>query len=121
MFKFHTCGKNRIIAELIDLDYVIGETQDVLDLMVNTGSETCDRIIIYERNLDPRFFDLKTKFAGEILQKFSNYNFRLAIIGDFSKFKSKSLHDFILESNRTGRIYFVDNLELALKRLEIKC
>jgi hypothetical protein len=120
MFKFHTAYKNRIIAELIDGDYVIRETQDVLDLMVNTGSKTCDRIIIYERNLDERFFDLKTGFAGEILQKFSNYNFRLAVIVDFSKFKSKSLHDFIFESNKRGQIHFVSNLDIALRRLGMK-
>ena len=117
MFRHHTVDNSGIIAELINDDFIIEETQDVLDLMVNTGSETCDRIIIYERNLDSRFFDLKTGFAEEILQKFSNYNFRLAIIGDFSKFKSKSLHDFILESNKRGKIHFVDNLDIALKRL----
>lgn len=120
MFKHHTADNSGIIAELIDDDFIIRETQDALDLMVNTGSDTCDSIIIYERNIDPRFFDLKTKFAGEILQKFSNYNFRLVIIGDFSKFKSKSLQDFILESNRRGRIYFVDCLDTALKRLEMR-
>ncbi len=120
MFRHHTLDNNGVVAELIDSNFIIREAQDVLDLMVNTGSDSCERIIIYERNLDPRFFDLKTKVAGEILQKFSNYKFRLAIIGDFSKFKSKSLHDFIMESNRIGRICFVDNLDAAYERLKIK-
>lgn len=54
--------------------------------------------------------------AGEILQKFSTYNHKLAIVGDFSGIESKSLRDFIRESNRTGRILFVDNREDALNR-----
>lgn len=51
------------------------------------------------------------------LQKFSTYDFKLAIIGDFSKHKSKSMQDFIRESNKGNRIYFVDDLASALKKL----
>jgi hypothetical protein len=56
--------------------------------------------------------------AGEILQKFSNYRMRLAIVGDFSEYKSKSLRDFIRESNRTGTINFVGTIDEALLRLD---
>ena len=45
--------------------------------------------------------------AGEILQKFSNYRVRLAIVGDFTKFTSNSLHEFIYESNKGRFIHFV--------------
>ena len=55
------------------------------------------------------FFDLKSGIAGEILQKFSNYRIRLAIVGDFSKYTNKSLKDFIYESNKGGQINFVDS------------
>ncbi len=43
------------------------------------------------------FFDLSTRLAGEILQKFINYHVKIAIIGDFSIYTSKSLKDFIYE------------------------
>jgi hypothetical protein len=52
-----------------------------------------------------------------ILQKFSNYRVRLAIIGDFSGFKSKNLNDFFRESNRMGCILFLNDIEEALARL----
>lgn len=58
--------------------------------------------------------DLKSGFAGEILQKFSNYRMKLAIIGDFSEIKSKSLRDFIRESNNRRTISFVSSIEEAL-------
>ena len=37
-------------------------------------------VVVSESNLNPAFFDLKSGFAGELLQKFVNYNARLAII-----------------------------------------
>jgi hypothetical protein len=52
--------------------------------------------------------------AGEILQKFSNYRIKLAIVGDFSKYTKKSIRDFIRESNNTGHINFVGTLDEAL-------
>ncbi|MCI9429658.1 MAG: DUF4180 domain-containing protein [Lachnospiraceae bacterium] len=33
--------------------------------------------------------------AGEILQNFTNYHFRIAIYGDYSQYTSKPLRDFI--------------------------
>lgn len=116
--KYHKTNNNSIIAELTDNKFFINITQDALDLMGNLGSPDCTTIIIPERNLHKDFFNLKTGLAGDILQKFSNYRVRLAIIGDFSKYKSKSLHDFIRESNKGNMIYFLDSVESALMRLK---
>ena len=101
------------IAEIISDQILIRETQDALDLMAEVRYLGSDRIILGELNLDPDFFDLKTGLAGEILQKFSNYRMQLAIVGDFSKYRSKSLKDFISESNRMGRICFVQSPDEA--------
>jgi hypothetical protein len=78
----------------------------------------CDRLIIHEHNLHADFFDLKTRLAGEVLQKFSNYRVKLAIVGDFAKYKSKSLQEFIIESNKSNTVFFTDNLSSAMMRLE---
>jgi hypothetical protein len=116
MFKFHTIGDN-LIAELTDTSIIISETQDGVDLLGELVVENCSRIIIYEKNLHPDFFRLHTGLAGDILQKFSNYRIRLAIIGHFSKFTSSSLQDFIRESNRGRSICFVSTLRDALDNL----
>jgi hypothetical protein len=108
------------IAEISADDVLIREPQDVLDLMADSGYLGADSIILQENHLDPRFFDLKTGLAGEVLQKFSNYNQRLAVIGDFSKYKSKSLQDLIRECNRGNRIFFSGDLEAALSWLTRK-
>jgi hypothetical protein len=41
----------------------------------------------------------------------------LAIIGEFSKYKSKSLEAFIYETNKGNQFYFVKNIETAKNRL----
>ncbi|BFO68343.1 DUF4180 domain-containing protein [Chryseobacterium sp. S0630] len=102
------------IAEIISDDLIIQSAQDGLDLMGNIYYQGFDKVILYERNITPEFFDLKTKIAGEILQKFSNYRIGLAIVGDFSKYESKSMKDFIFESNKTRHVNFVSTLNDAL-------
>lgn len=89
---------------------------DALDLIGNAGYQGTQLVIINEDNLSPDFFNLKTGLAGEILQKFTNYTMNLAIVGDFSKYTSKALQDFIYESNKGGRITFVTNRQAALLR-----
>jgi len=108
------------IAEVISEGVIIHETQDALDLMADCGYQGARSIIIQEKNIIPEFFDLKTGIAGDILQRFSNYDVRLAIVGDFSRFKSKSLRDFVRESNRVGRINFVGSLQEAKDKLTVR-
>ena len=71
----------------------------------------------YAESLGEEFFDLKTRIAGEMLQKFSNYRTRFAIIGDFTNVQSRSLQDFIRESNDGRTVCFVGSLDEALLRL----
>jgi hypothetical protein len=108
---------NTNIAEIISDETIIITTEDGLDLLGNVYYQGFDGIILHEKNLTPDFFDLKNGIAGEILQKFSTYRVRLAIIGDFSKYTSKSLSDFIYESNKGRHINFVSSISDALKIL----
>jgi len=110
--------KSTCIAEIISDAIEIKNTQDALDLMANCGYQGAKKIILKECNLVPDFFDLKTGIAGDILQKFSNYRVQLAIIGDFSKYSSKSLRDFIFESNKHRQINFVSSPEEAKEILK---
>jgi hypothetical protein len=108
---------NLKIAELMADGILINETQDALDIMAECNYQDAGNILLYKHNLNPDFFDLKTGIAGEILQKFSNYRVRLAIIGDYSTYNNKSLRDFIYESNKAGRIIFASSKEEAISRL----
>ena len=72
---------------------------------------------INKKAITEDFFILSTGIAGEILQKFINYQIRFAIIGDYSKYTSKPLKDFIYESNNGKDIFFVANEDEAIKML----
>ena len=106
-----------LIAEIQSEEIEIRNAQDALDILANCSYQGAYSIILRESNIISCFFDLKTGIAGDVLQKFSTYQVRLAIIGDFSKYTGKSLNDFISESNRTGRINFVDTLQHAKEKL----
>lgn len=112
----HNINQNKI-AEIISDEIIIHSPQDGLDLLGNLYYQDFDKIILHQSNLTPDFFDLKNRLAGEILQKFSTYRIRLAIVGDFSIYTSKSLNDFIYESNKGRQVAFVGTVEEALDRL----
>ena len=106
---------NRKIAEIISDDIVLQTVEDAVDLIGNMSYQGFDKLIIHEENMISDFFELKNKIAGDILQKFSQYSMPLAIIGDFEKYESKSLNDFIFESNKGKQINFVTTVEDGLK------
>lgn len=105
------------IAEISAEGLIIEKEEDGLDLLGNVYYQGFDRIIIHAENITPAFFDLKNRMAGEILQKFSNYRVRLAIVGDFSAYTTKSITDFMYESNNGKLINFLGSVEEALEKL----
>lgn len=111
--KPHEHNKHKI-AEIIAEEVVINSIDDALELIGNLYYEGYEKIIISENNITADFFNLKTKLAGEILQKFAQYQMPLVIVGDFEKYNSNSLRDFIYESNKGKQINFVANINEIL-------
>jgi hypothetical protein len=103
---------NNGVIEIMDDSVIIREIDDVLSIL---STNTCDTIILKKENIKDEFFNLSTGFAGELLQKFSTYRIRLAIIGDYTNIASKALRDFIHESNKRKQILFVETAEEAIK------
>jgi hypothetical protein len=105
------------IAEVVADGVVIRNAQDALDLIAEAGARGAYAVILDEKHLTPAFFDVKTRLAGEILQKHADCGTKVAIIGEFEKFQSKSLRAFIVESNRGDLVFFVSDREAAVARL----
>lgn len=117
--EYRILGKKKDIAMIISDEVVIKDAQSALDLIAIVQYETdCDKLIVYKSCVVDDFFILSTGIAGEILQKFINYHKKIAIIGDYSKYTSKPLKDFIYESNKGNSIYFVPTIEDALLKLD---
>ncbi|WP_068875631.1 MULTISPECIES: DUF4180 domain-containing protein [unclassified Phenylobacterium] len=75
-------------------------------------------IAIPVERLGEEFLRLRTRIAGEVIQKFVNYGFQVAFVGDVSTAiaESAALRDFVRESNRGRHVWFVaDFAELESK------
>lgn len=107
-----------IITQVETEETLITDVQSALDLMATVRYETgADRMILPKVALDERFFVLSSGLAGDILQKFVNYQLKIAIVGDYSGYNSKPLRDFIYESNNGSHVFFVATVEEALEKL----
>jgi len=109
---------NTEIAVVYSEEFVITDVQSALDFIMTIQYETgCYSVVLNKEAIVEDFFDLKTRIAGEILQKFVNYHTKFAIYGDFSKYTSKSLKDFIYECNNGNNIFFADTKDDAVAYL----
>lgn len=109
---------NKEIALIESDEILIKDEQSALDLFATVEYETrSDRMIIEKSIVAEEFFDLSSKLAGKVLQKFINYRKKLAILGDFSVYESRSLRDFIYECNSGNDIFFLNSEEEAIKKL----
>ncbi len=85
-----------------------------MSVKYETGTKN---IIISKKLIVEDFFMLSSGLAGDILQKYINYGGRIAIYGDYSRYTSKPLHDFIYESNKGKDVFFVATEDNAIEML----
>lgn len=106
------------VAVIRDEGVLVKDVPAMLDLIAEVGyTQEAHKLVFFRENIADGFFDLSTGIAGEILQKFSNYSIKAAIVGDFVGFGSKSLQDFIYECNTGNGLFFVSTEEEAVERL----
>ena len=97
---------------------LITDAQSALDFIMTVKYEARAECVAVDKNcVSDDFFILSTGLAGEILQKFINYRLKVAFFGDFTRYASKPLHDFIYESNNGRDVFFVATEAEALHRL----
>lgn len=109
---------NQKIAMLNCGRIVIDNVNAAMDFVMSVNYEVgTTKIAINKEAIVEEFFDLSTRLAGEILQKFINYHVQIAIYGDFSVYDSKALHDFIYECNKGKDFFFVITEEEAIEKL----
>ncbi len=113
--------KNDTEIALIHSDeLLITDVRSALDFIMTVHYETgCNNIVLNKEAITEDFFILSTCLAGEILQKFINYNVRFAVYGDFSKYTSKPLQDFIYESNHGKDFFFLPDADTAMEKLSM--
>ena len=108
---------NLTLAEVVSEQIVVSSIDDGSDLLADLYYQNYDAIILHQKNITPDFFDLKTRLAGELLQKFSNFRMRLFVVGNFGNIESNSLRDFVFESNKGRLVNFVSSIKEVTQKL----
>lgn len=113
-----TIGDARILQCAADGAPIASE-RDATDLIAATYGRDISWIALPVARLSDQFFQLKTGLAGALVQKFVNYQIRLAVIGDISCYLSRSqpLQDFVREANRGAHLWFADDWAAFQDRL----
>lgn len=83
--------------------------RDATDLIGEALGESASMVLIPVERLADEFFQLNTRVAGAIVQKFMNYRLRLVFVGDIAQHleASASFRDFVAETNRGDEVWFV--------------
>jgi Domain of unknown function (DUF4180) len=94
--------------------------QDATAVLGDAMAQGAELVLLPAGKLSASFFQLRTGLAGAIVQKFVNYRMRLAIVGTISPqaLESTALRAYILECNRGKSVWFLDNLDDLIKRLQ---
>ncbi|MFG3000401.1 DUF4180 domain-containing protein [Streptomyces sp. NPDC048340] len=92
---------------------------DVLDLIGDAGYQGAEWVVIPVGRLDEAFFRLRSRVAGDIVQKFANYRLGMVVLGDISGHteSSSALRDFVRECNRGRQTWFLTDVEELRERL----
>lgn len=111
--------ENGVFCVLVEGDEpVITDAQSAIDLLMSAQYHVGSKDIVIPKQLVAEdFFVLSTGLAGEVLQKYINYGGRMAIYGDYSRYTSKPLKDFMYESNKGRDFFFVSTRDEAVAAL----
>ena len=78
----------------------LAESREVGRLLEACFSAHTRRALLYASNLPPRFFDVSSLDAGEVLQKLRNYRVRLAVVSDAASTASTRFHELLAAERR---------------------
>jgi len=108
------------VAEFTKTGYEVRNDRDAIEIISEASACRAEMIVIPVERLGEDFFRLKTRVAGEILQKFVTYRKRVVIWGDITAplRESSSFRDFVYECNAGREIWFVTDLGELDHRLQ---
>jgi PadR family transcriptional regulator, regulatory protein AphA len=108
----------RTIAECLPNTGMLTDENSALDLVSICGEEGTDLLLLYHSNLHPDFFDLKTRLAGNVLLKLSNYRIHAAAVIPTELIGSGHFYEFVLETNRRNDFRVFPERDEAIRWLE---
>ncbi len=74
--------------------------EDLIGLVERCIENGCLGVLIEAQHLPAEFFDLRTRQAGEMLQKLQNYRLQLALVLPAEQAEQERFGEMVRESNR---------------------
>jgi Domain of unknown function (DUF4180) len=112
---FNAAGNSKVIRAS-ELNLMIASMADVSDAVGATFGAS--GLLLMENDLRPAFFDLRSGIAGELFQKFTNYDLRLALVVADSTTHGERFSELIYEHRQHRLIRFFASEADALAWLE---
>lgn len=103
--------------ELISTTKPLSTESDALDLIALCWEHEANALMIHHANLSEDFFKLKTKVAGDIIQKFINYNIKAAIIVPQKTIQKGRFKEMAMETNKGNHFRLYESEQEAEKWL----
>lgn len=99
--------------DLTQSDSNINRETDLNDLLSLCYYHNSNFILMDEKNLSKEFFNLSTGLAGAAMQKFANYQAKVAILLPPKAEQSERFKELMFEMNRSNHFRFYDNRKEA--------
>lgn len=108
---------NKKYIELISTTEPLSTENDALDLVAFCGEHETSLLMIHHAALSEDFFKLKTRVAGNIIQKFVNYGIKVASVIPQEIIQKGRFREMSVEINKGNHFRMYENKEEAEKWL----
>jgi PadR family transcriptional regulator, regulatory protein AphA len=105
--------ENKKYIELIAVKEPLSQENDALDLIALCWEQEAQAIMLHSSALSPDFFNLKTTFAGNFIQKFINYNIKVAAVFPQELVQKGRFKEMALETNKGNHFRMYETKEEA--------
>jgi hypothetical protein len=87
---------------IVQCTAALTRVSEALDLVAVCHEHQANRLLLESHRLPPEFFDLRTGFAGELLQKLQNYGIRTGAVFPSDDGYGERFREFLSEARRAG-------------------
>ncbi|HTO68944.1 MAG TPA: DUF4180 domain-containing protein [Myxococcota bacterium] len=85
---------------ILELESPVASVDDSVELLSACFEHRTRSVLVDHALLPPAFFELRTRFLGEFLQKLVNYRVRLALVLPPERELSERFREFLREAKR---------------------
>ena len=114
-YQLKEIDKNKYLYITCD-DTLINDEQDALDIVAQCATHDTNAVVL-DGQLSEHFFRLSTGLAGAVLQKFGNYNIRMAVVLHEVPDTSVRFKEMMLEQTAGSMFRIFDNVDDATRWL----